>query len=99
MLAVLPDGSVYVYVTGVVPTLKKEFGNLVLDTRVAVPELSVAEGSCQLTVVPGDPDGTVTVMSLIGEILGGIVSAADSTGKKKESFNTNSKWKMKQILF
>ena len=80
-LAVLPDGSVYVYVTGVVPTLKKELGNLVLDTRVAVPELSVAKGSCQLTVVPGEPDGTVTVMSLIGEILGGIVSAGDSTEK------------------
>ena len=85
MLAVLPDGSVYVYVTGVVPTLKKELGNLVLDTRVAVPELSVAEGSCQLTVVPGEPDGTVMVMSLIGVILGGIVSAADSTKKDKYS--------------
>ena len=68
-----------------VPTLKKELGNLVLDTRVAVPELSVAEGSCQLTVVPGEPDGTVMVMSLIGVILGGIVSAADSTKKDKYS--------------
>ena len=83
MLAVLPDGSVYVYVTGVVPTLKKELGNLVLDTRVAVPELSVAEGSCQLTFVPGDPEGTVTVTSLIGEILGGIVSAVDPIKEKK----------------
>ena len=31
--------------TGVVPTGKNEFGALVLDTRVAVPESSVAEGS------------------------------------------------------
>ena len=65
--------------------MKKELGNLVLDTRVAVPELSVAEGSCQLTFVPGEPDGTVMVMSLIGVILGGIVSAADSTKKDKYS--------------
>ena len=63
MDAVLPEGSVKVYVTGVVPTGKKSLGALVLETRVTVPELSDALGSCQLTVLPGELRGTVTVMS------------------------------------
>ena len=44
-LAVFPDGSVKVYVTGVVPTGKKSLGDLVLLTKVAMPELSDAVGS------------------------------------------------------
>ena len=44
-LAVFPEGSVKVYVTGVLPTGKKSLGALDLLTKVAVPELSVAVGS------------------------------------------------------
>ena len=75
LVALLPDPSVKVYVTGVVPTLKKVPGWWVLSVRVTTPELSVAVGSVQLTVVPVLPDGTVTTMSLASLITGGVVSA------------------------
>ncbi len=63
VLAVFPDGSVKVYVTGVVPTVKKSLGDLVLLTKLAEPELSVTVGSAKSTVLPGLPRGTVTVVS------------------------------------
>ncbi len=40
------------YVTGVLPMGKNELGVLVLEVKVAVPELPVAEGSSQLTMAP-----------------------------------------------
>ena len=75
LVALLPDPSVKVYVTGVVPTLKKVPGEWVLPVRVTTPELSVAVGSLQLTVVPVLPDATVTTMSFTSVITGGVVSA------------------------
>ena len=75
VVALLPDPSVKVYVTVVVPTLKKVPGWWVLPVRVTTPELSVAVGSVQLTVVPVLPDGTVVKISLMPLITGGVVSA------------------------
>ena len=69
--AVFPNGSVKVYVTGVDPTGKNELGERVLESKVAVPESSLAVGSSQITLVPGDPTGTVTMMSSMGLIIGG----------------------------
>ena len=60
---VFPDGSVKMYVTGVVPTGKNELGAWDLETRVTVPESSAAVGSSQLTVVPVEPGGAVTTMT------------------------------------
>ena len=42
--------------------------------RVTTPELSVAVGSVQLTVVPVLPDGTVVKISLMPLTTGGVVS-------------------------
>ena len=69
-LAVFPEGSEKVYVTGVLPTGKNELGCLVLLTKVTMPELSVAVGSSKATVLPGLPLGTVTVMSSTLAIIG-----------------------------
>ena len=77
-LALLPDPSVKVYVTWVVPTWKNDPGLCVLDDSEAVPVLSVAVGSTQVTVVPPTPLLTVCVTSLMQEMTGAIVS----TGKK-----------------
>ena len=74
VVALLPDPSVNVYVTGVVPTLKKLPGEWVLPVRVATPKLSVAVGSVQLTVVPVLPAGTVVKISSIPLITGGVTS-------------------------
>ncbi len=79
--AVFPDGSVKVYVTWVLPTGKNELGELVLEVKVAVPELSVAEGSSQLTMAPFWVIEMVTVISSKGEITGGVVST--ETHKQK----------------
>ena len=46
-----------------VPTLKKLPELCELDTRFAVPELSVAVGWIKVTVVPAVPRDTVWVMS------------------------------------
>ena len=62
------------YVTGVDPTGKNELGDFVLDSKVAVPESSLAVGSSQITLVPGDPTGTVTMMSSMGLMIGGWLS-------------------------
>lgn len=40
------------YVTGVVPTVKKSPGSAVWRTRIAVPELSEAVGSVKNTTTP-----------------------------------------------
>ena len=74
-VTVLPDGSVKVYVTGVLPT-----GKVLPDGREGfweeLPELSVDVGSSQFTVVSKVPKGTVTVTSC-GKLVttGGTVSA------------------------
>ena len=81
MLAVFPDGSVYVYVTGVVPTGKKDPGELVLCCSVAVPELSVTVGSVHDTVVPSVPKGMTRVMSSNGEMTGAMVSTENINHK------------------
>ena len=73
-VALLPDPSVKVYVTSVVPTSKKFPGAWVLPVRVTTPELSVAVGSVQLTVVPVSPELTVVDTSLIQAITGSTVS-------------------------
>lgn len=44
------------------PTGKLDPGSLVLTTRLAVPELSVAVGSTQLTATSGVPKDTVRSM-------------------------------------
>ena len=75
VVALLPDPSVKVYVTVVVPTLKKVPGEWVLPVRVTTPELSVAVGSVQVTVVPVLPDETVLKISSMPLITGGVVSA------------------------
>ena len=75
-VALLPDPSVKVYVTCVVPTLKKFPGACVLPVKETTPELSVAVGSVQVTVVPVTPVLTVSVMSLMHAITGGTVSTA-----------------------
>ena len=72
--AVFPNGSVKVYVTGVDPTGKNELGELVLESKVAVPDSSLALGSSQFTVVPDDPAGTVTMISSMGLMIGGWLS-------------------------
>ncbi len=64
-----------------VPTTKKVPGAWLLDVNVTMPELSVAVGSVQVTVVPATPLPTVVVMSLIQLMTGGTVS---SVGKCKE---------------
>ncbi len=82
MLALFPAGSLKTYVTCVVPTLKKEFGELVLETKVTEPESSDADGSSQLTFAPADPKATVTVMSSNWLMSGGRVSASESETTK-----------------
>ena len=70
--ALLPDPSVKVYVTWVVPTLKKVPGAWVLPVRETTPELSVAVGSVHVTVVPVLPAVTVVVTSLMQATTGGV---------------------------
>ena len=60
--------------TWVVPTLKNVPGLWLLDERVTTPELSVAVGSVQVTVVPEEPRATVTVTSVMQLTTGGVVS-------------------------
>ena len=71
-VALLPDPSVKVYVTGVVPTLKKDPGWWVLPVRETTPELSVAVGSVHVTVAPVLPVVVVTVTSLMQAMTGGV---------------------------
>ena len=78
--ALLPDPSVKVYVTWVVPTEKNCPGLAVLDDNEGVPLLSVAVGSTQVTVVPPTPLLTVLVTSLMQAMVGGMVS----TGKRRK---------------
>ncbi len=68
-----------------VPTTKKDPGAWLLDVRVTMPELSVAVGSVQVTVVPATPVLTVWAMSLRQAMTGGIVS----TNLKKQSISFN----------
>ena len=75
-VALLPDPSVKVYVTWVVPTLKKVPGACVLPVKETTPELSVAVGSVHVTVAPVTPVLTVSVMSPIQAMTGGVVSSA-----------------------
>ena len=70
----MPDPSMNVYVTAVVPTEKNDPGTWVLEVNVSWPELSVAVGSVQVTVVPPTPLLTVVVTSLMQETVGGMVS-------------------------
>ena len=61
-VTMLPEGSVNVYVTGVVPGGNCDPGwRLVME--LTVPELSVTVGWGQVTGVVSVPNGTVTVMS------------------------------------
>ena len=73
-VALLPDPSVKVYVTWVVPTLKKLPGAWVLWESETMPELSVAVGSVQVTVAPPTPVLTVWATSLMQAITGATVS-------------------------
>ncbi len=79
-LALLPDPSLKVYVTSVLPTVKKFPGEWVLPVKVTMPELSVAVGSVHVTVVPATPLLTVVVMSLMQVTTGG----TESTGNDKK---------------
>ena len=73
-VALLPDPSVKVYVTAVVPTGKNAPGAWVLEVSETIPELSVAVGSVHVTVVPPTPVATVSVMSPMQAITGATVS-------------------------
>ena len=74
--AKLPSASVKVYVTRVDdPVGKKVPGSLVLVVEKD-PELSVAVGSVQSTVVPGDWKGTVTVTSSLVAVMTGLMASA-----------------------
>ena len=69
----------YVYVTGVEPTWKNEFGSLVLDTRVAVPESSDTEGSSHVTwAMFACPLVMVIMMSSSCSITGGVLSVVEA---------------------
>ena len=60
-----------------VPTWKNEFGALVLDTKVAVPESSDTEGSCHDTwAMFACPLVMEIMMSSSCSITGGVLSAA-----------------------
>ena len=61
--AVLPDLSVNVYVTNVVPRTNLEFGTCVLMTVGVIPELSEAVGSVQETKAELAPAAAVTCLS------------------------------------
>ena len=63
-----------VYVTKVVPTWKKDPGSCVVDANITSPELSVAIGSVQLTVVPFRPNGISSVISFTVLMIGGELS-------------------------
>ena len=80
--ALLPDPSVKVYVTCVVPTLKKSPGARVLDVKLTMPELSVAVGSVQVTVAPATPVPTVCVTSLMQFITGATLSTVKMCNKQ-----------------
>ena len=60
--------------TGVVPTGKNDPGVWVLDDRDTMPELSVAVGSTQVTVLPLIPLVTVSNTSPMQETTGGMLS-------------------------
>ena len=60
--------------TGVLPTGKNDPGVWVLDDRDTIPELSVAVGSTQVTVLPLTPNVTVSNTSPMQETTGGILS-------------------------
>ena len=59
------------------PTVKKFPGAAVLDDRETVPELSVAVGSVQVTVVPPTPVLTVVETSLMQAMTGSMVSTVN----------------------
>ena len=74
-VALLPDPSVNVYITVVVPLEKDEFGVCELVRDGVCPELSVAEGIAHETNVDVTPVETVILLSL-GQLVtvGGTVS-------------------------
>ena len=72
--AVLPSPSTKMYVTEVDPTTKNCPGARVLDWRVTMPELSVAVGSVNWTMVPPMLRPTVAPKSSQLEMTGGISS-------------------------
>ena len=74
-VALLPDPSVNVYITVVVPLEKDEFGVCELVRDGVCPELSVAEGIVHETNVDVTPVETVILLSL-GQLItvGGTVS-------------------------
>lgn len=82
--AVLPEGSWKVYTTCVIPILKNIPGACVSLIRVAVPELSVAVGRVQVTVVPGLPDAAVLRTSPVQLRVGGITSMPECIGEKTD---------------
>ena len=81
--AVFPDGSANVYSTVVVLGFAKNVPDRgLVDTRFAVPELSVAVASCQITTWPGIVESSVR-MILGGHItIGGVISAVQQTNEQ-----------------
>ena len=73
-VAVLPDGSLKIYVTGVTPVSKYCPGVWLALSKVTLPELSVAVGTGNCTVVPPSNKGIVTTLSSGPETTGGRVS-------------------------
>lgn len=77
-VAKLESASLNLYVTVVVPTVKKVPGSCDLRIRFATLDRSVAVGSTQLTIVPPVPN-SVILLKLVGQlsIVGGVVSSAN----------------------
>lgn len=73
--ALFPVGSENKYVTVVAPTRNSSVGLLLLLIKFTVPEISVAEGSCQETIAPGNPSSIVSTIGK-GQFItsGGVVS-------------------------
>ena len=70
-----------------VPTGKNCPGVWVLVDRDAVPPLSVAVGSVQVTVVPPTPLLTALVTSLMQETVGGMVSTEKDDQEREDEFD------------
>lgn len=74
-MASLVKSSVKIYTIWVLPTGKESPGLALLDVSETKPELSVAEGTVQVTTAAVTPNGTVREMSL-GQfwIMGSVLS-------------------------
>ena len=83
-MAEFPAASTNVYVTRVLPTVKRSPGASERDDNVgASPELSVAVGGVHVTAVDVEEAGAVSLISLgQPEIMGGVMSPEPDIKRK-----------------